>query len=266
MFKDGALPAAAAAVDEALDGHVARIRERGDFRGRPDETLVLYPAGVQADRVALLGLGERDDYDGECLRRAAGSAVRVAERLGAAELCFTPPGPDEGGLDELARSVQAAAEGVVLAAWDYRELKTEPDEDQPRTELDAAAILVTEATAALEAAARAGGFVARGENLARELASKPGNVATPSHLAEVAEGIAAEHGLVEVTVLDRSALEEERMGALLAVAAGSDEEPKLIVLEYRGGPTTRRRWPWWGRASPSTRAGSPSSRRRRWRR
>src|SRR5690606_11864127 len=66
-----------------------------------------------------------------------------------------------------------------------------------------------------------------------ELAATPGNVATPSHLAATAERIGREHGL-EVTVLDREAMRREGMGALLAVAQGSEEEPRFIVIEYRG--------------------------------
>src|SRR5262249_50612846 len=61
------------------------------------------------------------------------------------------------------------------------------------------------------------------------------NVATPSFLAERAEEIAANHDSVEVEVLGRRQIEEKRMGGLVAVSQGSEEEPKLIVLRRRGG-------------------------------
>jgi leucyl aminopeptidase len=79
-----------------------------------------------------------------------------------------------------------------------------------------------------------GRILAEAENLARMLQSRPGNLATPSDLADVAEAWAAEYGLeAEILGLDR--IREERMGALLAVAQGSAQEPRLIILRHRGG-------------------------------
>jgi leucyl aminopeptidase len=75
---------------------------------------------------------------------------------------------------------------------------------------------------------------AEGENLARLLQNRPGNVATPSHLADVALGVAREYGFTS-HVLGKKELEDEGMRALLAVSAGSEEEPRLIVLEHHGG-------------------------------
>jgi leucyl aminopeptidase len=82
---------------------------------------------------------------------------------------------------------------------------------------------------------RIGTAQARGENLARTLQSRPGNLATPSHLAQEAERVGQETGL-GVTVLGPKEMEAEGMGALLAVAQGSAQEPRLIVMEHRGGP------------------------------
>jgi leucyl aminopeptidase len=75
---------------------------------------------------------------------------------------------------------------------------------------------------------------ARSANLARELATRPGNELTPSYLAGVAEDMAKKHGM-KATVLDRDQMRKEGMGALLAVAQGSDEEPRFIALEYMKG-------------------------------
>jgi leucyl aminopeptidase len=92
------------------------------------------------------------------------------------------------------------------------------------------------AAADLDEGVREGTILAEAENLARVLQSRPGNVATPTHLGEEARRLAAEHGL-EVDVLGPERLREERMHALLAVSQGSEEEPRLIVLRHRGdGP------------------------------
>ncbi|MEJ2679294.1 MAG: leucyl aminopeptidase, partial [Gemmatimonadota bacterium] len=235
VFQDEALAADAAAVDAALGGVVSQVRGRGDFRGRPDESLLLYPtASGGPQRVLLVGLGKREALDLERVRRALGTTVRQAEKLGATAVAFaTDAVVGEGGLS--ARDVgRAAAEGAVLAAWDYRELKTVTEEDAPRSRVASLTFTGSTDADALQNGATVGRIMAESENLARELAARPGNIATPSHLAEVARGIAAEFDLA-ITVLDRAAMRDEGMGALLAVAQGSEEEPRLIILEYRGG-------------------------------
>ncbi|HEX6937885.1 MAG TPA: leucyl aminopeptidase [Longimicrobiales bacterium] len=239
-FEGTAGPSGAAAeVDARMGGVIAAVLGRGDFKGKRDEALVLYPrAGeIGAERLLLVGLGKAGDATAESVRRALGTAVRQAERLGAAGLAL-PVDAFDGVRERLSGEVvaQAAAEGAVLAAWDYREFKTAAPDEAPRTVVASLTLLARDGAerAAVEASARRGAIVARGENLARELASSPGNVTTPSRLAEVAERIAREHGM-ELTVLDREAMRREGMGALLAVAQGSEEEPRFIVLEYRGG-------------------------------
>ena len=228
----------AAEIDARMGGEVRRVLGRGDFKGKRDEALLLYPrAGeVGAERVLLVGLGKEGDATAESVRRALGTAVRQAERLGVTAMAVT--------LDVLDRvservgaqaAAQAATEGAVLAAWEYREFKTTQPDDSPRTPVSSLALIArgSDEADAYTRGSHYGEIVARAENLARELAAAPGNVATPSHLAATAERIGREHGL-EVTVLDREAMRREGMGALLAVAQGSEEEPRFIVIEYRG--------------------------------
>jgi leucyl aminopeptidase len=235
----------ASAMDDRLDGAFQRVRRAGDFRGREEDQALFYPVTAGGpERILFQGLGKRQDGDRETIRKLAGHAVRRAETLGVTSLHLGVPALVEAGGPE--EALQAAAEGLVLAAWDFRELRT-PGEGE-----DAPAPLVARCTVALdeppaeggtdpearrrqEVAVRRGHAVAVGENVARALQFRPGNVATPTHLAEVAGQIAAEHDL-HLTVLGPREMEEEGMGALLAVAAGSEEEPRLIVLEYRGGP------------------------------
>jgi leucyl aminopeptidase len=238
-FEGEADPAGAVAeVDARVGGALSRVLGSGDFRGRKDETLLIYPrpGEVAAERLLLVGLGKRNEFSAERLRRAMGAAVRTAERVGASSLAVVLDAVDgvRDAVDAEA-AARAAAEGAVLAAWDYREFKSPDPEDEARGAI-AAVVLISsreDGARAYESGARVGEVVARAENLARELASKPGNVATPTHLAEVAARVAREQGM-ELTVLDRDAMRREGMDALLAVAAGSDEEPRFIVLEYRG--------------------------------
>jgi leucyl aminopeptidase len=229
----------AAAIDDVFGGGIRRVLERGDFVGRKDEYLLLYPAdpSCRIERLLLVGAGKREDFTAERLRRAIGAAVRHAERMRVPEL-----GLALGHTNQLSEHLGAflagrtAVESVVLAAWDYRELKTQPDEGGKRGEVAAATLFAFDDAALrdYERALPQGLAYGRAANLARDLAARPGNVATPSFLAEQARAIADRHGM-ELTVLDRDAMRAQGMAALLAVAQGTEEEPRFIALEYRGG-------------------------------
>ena len=230
---EGEPDAALSALDQALGGAVASLRQRGDLRGKEGETLVLYPEGkLPAERLLLIGIGKADAVTAERLRRAGGTAAKQAAKLRAASLAVALP----ASALPAGEAARALAEGAVLGAYTFTELKSK-NEDAPPVALGEAAILLPDGAdeAAAREGARVGEIVARAENFARDLGNLPGNVATPSRLAAEAEKIAAEHGMA-VTILGPAEMEAEGMGALLAVARGSEEEPRLIVLEHRRGP------------------------------
>jgi leucyl aminopeptidase len=236
---EGELVGPVAKLDERLGGRIADVRSRGDFRGKEGETLLLYPAegSVPAERVLLVGLGKPADLDLERLRRAAGTAVKQATKLRVRSLAtimhHAELVADRIGVGEAARAV---AEGALLGAYRFDEMKSKPEADDADVELEELVILekVDDKARAVEEGVRLGGAVARGENLARTLGNLPGNVATPTYLAETAQRIASETAM-KCTVLGREELRSEGLKALLAVSQGSDQEPKLIVLEHRGG-------------------------------
>mgnify|MGYP001096080689 CR=1 FL=1 len=215
------------ALPEALAN--ALRAARGDLRANTGAATVVWASeGVEGpQRLVFIGVGKPEKECGaEDIRRLAGHAVRQAEGRRQSAVALLVPTLGDGA--EVAG--QSAAEGAVLAAWRFRELKTGAGETEPPT-------AVTDITlvgdgADFEAGVAAGTITGESENLARSLQSRPGNVATPTHLADVAEGIG--HGL-EVDILGPDRLKEERMGALLAVAQGSDEEPRLIVMKHMGG-------------------------------
>ncbi|RMH14963.1 MAG: leucyl aminopeptidase, partial [Gemmatimonadetes bacterium] len=124
----------------------------------------------------------------------------------------------------------------ALAAWRFTETRTVVGDDDPPLDyrVETVELSVEGDAEAAEAGLRVGRALADGANFARTLQFRPGNVATPSHLAEEARRMAEERGL-EVRVLGPEEMRAENMHALLAVAQGSVEEPRLIVLEHRGG-------------------------------
>ncbi|CAA9306287.1 MAG: Cytosol aminopeptidase PepA, partial [uncultured Gemmatimonadetes bacterium] len=220
------LSAELARLDDRLGGILTDVRQRGDFRGREDETLLLYPSSgaIGAERLLLVGYGNVARPDQERVRPVAGTAIKQAARLRAGSFAVLLP---EGSGDAEARS---AAEGAVLGAYTFAELKAAENGERPGEVAEATLLC----SGPVEEAVRVGIVLAEAENLARRLGNLPPNVCTPRFLADTARQIATEQGL-ECTVLGREELRAEQMGALLAVAQGSEQEPQLIVLQHRGG-------------------------------
>ena len=214
-------------LDEGLGGAIGRALASGDMKGRSKDEVVLYGADTGPDRVLLLGLGAAEDVDGESVRRFAARAVRTAERLGITSLRVSLDGLGQADDDDAA---QAAAEGAVLAAWKFRELKSADDDEGG----DVTGVDLLGGGVRAADWVEFGATIAAAENLARTLQSRPGNVATPSHIAEEAQRMGEDTGL-DVTVFDETRMREEGMHAILAVSRGSEEEARFIIMEHKGG-------------------------------
>lgn len=213
-------------LDRSLGGSIQRSLDMRDFRGARDETFALTGPAGGARRIVLVGLGKIVDRPG-AFRRAAALAARHAMKLGYADIGFYA-----GELDAL--EAEAATVGLMAGSWEYKDLKTAPPETERRASLEKATI-ITSNTNASRAGVTSGEAIGAGHSLARTLAFMPGNLCTPEFLANTASEIAARHGM-KITVLGRKEMEAEGMGALLCVAQGTPQDPKLIAVEYNGGP------------------------------
>jgi leucyl aminopeptidase len=215
----------------AIDPGVERAVAAGDYKGKKDETLLVYGTG-KAQRILVVGIGKASEITRTAIRRAAAIAAKRARGLGIKtfSLAVTKEARGSLGAAELA---QVLIEGTAQGGWQFTELKKQPEDPKPEIE---SVELVTDAAdkEAAEAGRRIGDAIAAGYLFTRNLQMLPGNVCTPSYLGEQAQQLAAAHGF-KATVLDKAQIKKEGMGALLAVAQGSAEEPRFIVLEYQGG-------------------------------
>jgi len=213
---------------EDLGEDAAAVVSEGDFSGKAEETTLLYGQMGPAPRLLLVGLGERDLFTLEKLRRAAATVARRARTLKLDSAAFSLPDLPDTGIQEVARTV---AEGARLGLYRFdRHKSAAEDHDLEMFWLLADEGALEEATEGAELGVK----VAEGAVLARDLANEPSNVATPEYLAERARTIAEKYGM-ELDVLDRAGIEEEGLTGLATVGRSASNEPRFVVLEHRRG-------------------------------
>ncbi len=189
---------------------------------------MLYPP-KRPLRVLLVGMGTHGEVTRGAIRRAAAVAARRALGMGAEAMAFYVLPEARGGVAPQTVG-QVVLEGVAQGAWRLDGLKA-TDEKPGLGGLELVA--TREERADLERGRRVGAAVAAGHALARNLQALPGNVCTPRYLTGIARTLGKAYGY-RVTALGREEIAKGEMGALLAVAQGTAQDPQLITIEYRG--------------------------------
>ncbi len=235
LFEGVTEPAGATgAVDAALGGAIRRLIAAGDFRGKRNEVVVLYPAAeFPARRVLLVGLGKQEKFSVEGIRQTAATVARKARDLGITQLHTIVHGAGVGDI-EMEVAAQAVVEGTILGLYRYLELKTRLEDVRPNLEMLALVEFDPAKRAALEAGAGIGQIIAEATCLARDLVNRPANVATPSTIAETARVMADVVGL-ECRIMEKPEMESLGMGAFLSVNKGGGEPAKMVILEHNAG-------------------------------
>jgi leucyl aminopeptidase len=221
-------------LDKASDGALKALLGTGDMDGRSGTCLMAYDLpGIAAERVLLVGCGKRKELDRKGYGKALGAALTRLGEAGVAEALWTLA--DLPNDLDLYQAVRLAAEQAAASAYRYEHTK-KPAKDAPEP-LKGFGFWIGDKgdSATAERAASHAGAIAAGVALARDLGNLPGNICTPSYLAERALGMAAQHDKLQVEVLDEDAMAELEMGALLSVSRGSRQPARLIVFKYQGG-------------------------------
>ena len=216
-------------LDSATGGLVRSILESEELKGKEGETAYVHLSpsanGMKAKRLLLVGAGERADYKLAQVSQLAGAAVR---HLRARSVKSVGVVPRFEGEEDAGRVASAAAEGALIGLFEPDKYRTVEKEERT---VDSLVVIVEGADdEALRRGAERGRVVGESVNFTRDLANEPGAYMTPTIMAERAQQIANEFGL-EIDVLDQARM-RRRMGALLSVARGSDQPPKLMVLKY----------------------------------
>lgn len=227
-YADHTLSPAAQALDAASGGRLAALAQRGDLSGKTGATTLLHDLpGVTAPRVLVLGLGEAARFGVPQYLKAIGDAVRALKTGASRSALFTLV-----DLPVKDRDAAWAIRQAIIAAdhASYRYTATFGKKKAEEAGLQQLAIAGSDETALLQ-----GRAIASGVEFARELGNLPPNFCNPAHLADVAVKFAGEHDGAEAEILDEKQMEALGMGSLLAVARGSANRPRLVVLKWNNG-------------------------------
>ena len=205
---------------------------RMDITGEFGQIATLYQVpGTFADRVVFVGAGDARKLSLQRLRELAARTARWLDASGVREAAIYLAELEVRGAT-IEKRLRAIAEGIWLGTYRFDRYKSEPK--RPHRPLRSVLLMAPSRRFGRLAGedVRLAEAACKGVWFARDLANEPPNVCTPRWLAEQAEGLARED--TEVEVWDRSRLEQEQMSGILAVARGSHEEPRLILVRYRG--------------------------------
>jgi leucyl aminopeptidase len=233
VFDGRRLTPAAQAIDTASRRHVSGLLKRGDLDGKLGQTLILHDVrGVAAERVLLVGLGKERDLGETPYRAALSAAMKALRATGAADATFCLSAPVKR--HDVAWKCEQVVAMAMESTYRFDRLKSK----RPDTKKAVRKITINLADradlAAAESAVARAVAIAEGVAYAKDLGNLPGNVCTPTYLAEQAQEMGKRSG-IKVEVIEQEELEKLGMGCFLAVARGSRQPPKFIVLEYNGG-------------------------------
>jgi len=230
-------------LDERLGGAIERLKQLGDFTGKAKTHALLYGNGkIAAERLLLVGLGERSKATLDTLRKAAATAANRAVELKVKHISLALHRPFAGSLD-MAAMGKAMAEGVYYGSYRYDEYVSESKNGRLGS-LDAQIVEPTPAPLkSLHQGMTAGVIVGRMQSYARTLANRPANVIDPPALAKAARDLTRGLTTLRCTIYDERQLEAQKMGGILAVGSGSRSKPRLIILRYTPAKKPARRLP-----------------------
>jgi len=228
--EDQQLGAQAQAVDVASQGALSALLKRGDLAGKPGQTLLLQGLpNIKAERVLLVGRGKEDSLPTRQFRKVLGAAFGVLKELGGGDAALALDDLQVKERDAYGRA-RLATECLADGNYVFDRFKSEKAKPRKLKKVT----LLTADTAAAERAAAHARAIAAGMALTRDLGNLPPNLCHPSFLAEQAEAMAGQYKDLKVEVLNEKKLRELGMGAFLAVAQGSEQPPRLVVLQYQG--------------------------------
>lgn len=232
----GSLGVTAQALDAASGGAISALLKRGDLAGKPGQTLLAHSLpNLKAERVLLVGTGKDAEMSDRQLRKLIAAVYGVLKTLGGSDAVLALQDAQVKNRDAYG-TARLLVESLADAGYQFDQFKSQkatPSALKKITLITDKASVADVERAAVEARA-----IAIGMALTKDLGNLPPNICHPSYLAEQAKDLAKAHKNLKVEILDEKKLQALGAGAFLAVGQGSDQPPRLIVLNYQGAKKT----------------------------
>jgi len=216
-------------LDKLLGGAISRLYQWGEFEGKINQSAVLYGThSPQIDKIILVGIDKEGETNPDSYRQAAGTISTLIPIKKSKSLAFLFDRRQNAAV------AQAAAEGYLLGRFAMKDYKTANKNNAESKQTVFFCCTNKNQLRAIDTGMQKGQIIADSVILARRLAYHPGNVITPITFAEEAKSVAGKNR-IKIRVMDEKQIRSEKMGALLAVAQGSEKPPRFVVLEYYAG-------------------------------
>lgn len=235
VFENGQLSDSAKALDTASKGYLKKIIRRGDIKGKAGQIVVLHDVpNVNATRVMVAGLGNQETIDAARYALIANAVIGQLKSLDAKNVLCALGEVDVPG-KSLSWRIERLVENFSAGLYSFTEMKGNPPENNVGPESVDLLVADREQQTEAEAAAAKAEALAAGVKLSRDLGNLPGNVCTPTYLADKAKQLAKDYKSITTKVIDEAEIEKLGMGAFISVSQGSDQPGKLIIMTHKGG-------------------------------
>ena len=230
VYTDKQLSEAASTIDMASEGSIQQVLKK-EFKAKLGTTLVLRNlSGVSAERIVLVGLGDKADYNANAILKAHSAAAEYLKSANLSEGANTLLSEEATDVPLIERA-RLAARAFTLATYQYdTTFSKSPDPISLKK-------LICTIDKGLENEVKQGlaqgSSIGNGMNLTRHLGNLPANYCTPTFLGNQAKVLAKEFKTLQVEVLEKKQIEALKMGSFLSVAAGSDQAPRFIIIKYK---------------------------------
>ncbi len=232
VFEPRRLTPSAQKLDKLTDGYISSLIRRGDLEGKTGQTLLLHNINnTLCDRILLVGCGRERDLNFTQYRKIFSHAVRTLNDTGSMEATFYLTELPVKGCDSSQR-IRHAIEATHISLYRFDQLKSKKDSTRRPLRKIVLSVPNRRDLSEGEQAVREGMAICQGIKLAKDLGNMPGNVCTPSYLADRSRTLSRVYSNLDVEIIDEAQLENMGMNSFLSVSRGSRQEAKLIVLKY----------------------------------
>ncbi len=235
LFENSILPDFTQHVDAHTEKTIQKLIASKELSGKAEEIFLLHaPKGIKAKRIIIAGLGEHEKVTSQILKKALVATIKKTplQSIKTMAFCLTDLVFDQF-IQE--KNVQFAAMTLSTALFEFKQFKSASTNERALKEI----IFLTpeKPSAAVTHALKTGIAIGEGQNYARILGNTPPNLCTPTFLSEEAQKLSKQHAALKCKVIDEKELEKMGAGAFVAVSKGSNENGKLVLLEYMKGST-----------------------------